>query len=313
MEILYILTGLVILFLGGELLINGSILIAKHLNISKILVSSVIVGFGTSMPEMTVSIEAMIKDTPEIAIGNVIGSNIANILFILGVSAIISPLYLKDDFMKRDLVMMVSATILLVLLSLSGALGFFHGLLMLVILISYITYSYLHDKKYFSNKDIENIESDLKFINNLNLPKSLFISLIGIIMLIFGSSLFLDGSIILGNRLNVSQEVIGLGIIAVGSCLPELAAVIVASYRRHGNIVIASIVGSNIFNILSIVGVISLIKNITMPENILQFDLWLFLATTMILSIMMFLGVKFGRFIGFLFLTSYILYFYNLF
>ncbi|MFT4718524.1 MAG: cation:H+ antiporter [Rickettsiales bacterium] len=313
MDILTIISGLIILYLGGEALIKGSISVARHLNISRILVTSVIVGFGTSMPEMTVSVEAMLKGAPEIAIGNVIGSNIANILFILGISAIISPFCLKDKFIQRDVVVMLISTIILCILGSLGMIGIIQGLFMLVILASYITYSYLQDKNNFSNKDIKNIDSDLGFVKNFNLPLSILMSLIGVGLLIVGSSLFLDGSIEIANKFNISKEVIGLGIVAIGSCLPELTTVIVASIRKHGNIVIASIVGSNIFNILSIIGVISVIDDVVVPEHILKFDLWIFLTATIILSYMLLKGLKFSRKIGSVFLMTYILYFCTLF
>jgi cation:H+ antiporter len=313
-DILSILFGLVILYFGGESLIAGSISVARNLNISKILVSSVIVGFGTSMPEMTVSIGAVLKDSPEIAIGNVIGSNIANILLVLGVAATISPICLKkDDLNKKDVLVMLISTIILCLLGFLGIIGFFEGAIMLIILTAYITYSYLQDKKNFSKKDVEEVESDMGFANNLNLPLSAILSLAGIILLIIGSSLFLDGSIGIAERFNISKEVIGLGIVAIGSSLPELTTSIVASIKKHGNIVVAGIVGSNIFNILSIVGVLSMLEAISIPTEILRFDLWIFLSTTIILSFMLLRGIRLGRNIGLIFLTAYVSYFYVLF
>jgi cation:H+ antiporter len=313
MYIIQIILGLVVLFIGGEILIKGSISIARHLNISRILVSSVIIGFGTSMPEMTVSVSAMLEGSPEIAIGNAIGSNIANILFILGVCALISPFYLKDKLIKRDVIVMVISTLILFTFGILGVLTFVHGLMMILLLASYIVYSYLEDKKHFSNKDVDNIESDMGFVKNANLSLSIIIAISGIILLIAGSSLFLSGSISIANIFSIDKEIIGLGIVAIGSCLPELTTATVASFRKHGNIVIASIVGSNIFNILSIVGVISLIDDIKIPTHILQYDLWVFLASTLILSFMLLRGVKFSRVVGGLFVATYILYFYTLF
>jgi cation:H+ antiporter len=312
-DILIIISGLIILFLGGEALIKGSISVARHLNISRILVSSVIVGFGTSMPEMTVSIDAILKGAPEIAIGNVIGSNIANILFILGICAIISPFYLKDALIKRDVFVMIGSTIMLCAFGVFGVLNYAVGLFMILALISYIAYSYLNDKKHFSSSDIDNIQSDLGVVKNFNLPLSVSLCVIGIILLIAGSSLFLNGAISIANKFNISKEIIGLGIVAIGSCLPELTTAVVAAIRKHGNIVIASIVGSNIFNILSIVGVISIMTDIKIPQHILKYDLWLFLAATTILAIMLLKSIKFTRLVGSSFLTIYIVYFYTLF
>jgi cation:H+ antiporter len=313
-DVLIILSGLVILYLGGETLISGAIAVARNLNISKILVSSVIVGFGTSMPEMTVSVEAVLQNAPEIAVGNVIGSNIANILLVLGVAATISPICLKkDDLNKRDVWVMILSTILLCALGFLGIIGTIEGIIMIALLVSYITYSYLQDKKNFSKQDIPDVDSDLGFAKNFNLPLSILLSCVGMALLIVGSSLFLKGAIGIAERFNISKEVIGLGIVAIGSCLPELTTAIVASVKKHGNIVIASIVGSNIFNILSIMGVIALMEDVTIPGNILKFDLWIFLSTTAILSFMLLRGVKFSRNIGLTALTAYVSYFYVLF
>lgn len=308
-----IISGLIILFLGGESLIKGSISVARHMKISQILVSSVIVGFGTSMPEMTVSIDAVFRNTPDIAIGNVIGSNIANILFILGIAAVISPLSSKGILIKRDIWVMLAATLLFCVFALFGALNFIEGVFMIIVLISYITYSYFEDKKKSAHLNNNDHQSDEGEIKNLTLPLSMLFCIIGIVCLILGSSLFLNGAIAIANIFNISQEVIGLGIVAIGSCLPELSTAIIASYRKHGNIVIASIVGSNIFNILSIVGVMSLIREITVPAPILTFDLWVLVASTLILSMMLFKGWRLNRIVGSAFLLTYILYFYILF
>ena len=148
MDIVAIISGIIILYLGGEALIKGAVSVARHLKISKILVSSVIVGFGTSMPEMTVSVDAMLKNTPEIAVGNVIGSNIANILLILGISALITPFRMTNNSIKRDVCVKLSATIIFSLLGALQKIGFFHGLLLLGILVTYIIYSYIRALHY---------------------------------------------------------------------------------------------------------------------------------------------------------------------
>lgn len=313
MDIFKIIVGLLILFLGGESVIRGAISVARHLNISRILVSCVIVGFGTSMPEMTISVEAVIKDAAEIAIGNVIGSNIVNILFILGLAALISPINLKDSVINRDIIVMLLSTIILVILGTTGVIGFVSGVLMISILAFYIGYSYFKDRTKFSQQDIKNLEQDLGFVKNANLAVSLIICFVGFTLLIFGSSIMLDGSIALANQWQIDQEIIGLGIVAVGSCLPELVTAGIAAYRKHSNIVVASIVGSNIFNILSIVGVISLIDDIKIPPHILRLDLWILLIVTLIISVIFLKKITLGKKLGGIFLLSYIYYFYKLF
>lgn len=314
MDLFYILLGILILYCGGESLVRGSVLIAKHLKISPIFVGSVIIGFGTSLTEVTVSIEAMLKDAPEIAIGNVIGSNIANIFFILGICALISPFSVTNNRINKDVWVMLFATIILSIFGLFGKLNFLEGILMLLFLFLYIFSSYLKDKNYSDSKSKnDEINNELGWLQNLNLPLSFLLSIIGILLLIIGSSLFLDGSISLANYFQIEKEIIGLTIISFGSCLPEITTATVAAYKKRGSIVMASIVGSNIFNILSIVGIISLMGDITIPEHILKFDLWLFLGSTILLAIMIFRKIQFNRIIGCNFLLAYILYIYSLF
>ncbi|MFT6332965.1 MAG: cation:H+ antiporter [Lentimonas sp.] len=265
------------------------------------------------MPEMTVSINAMLEGFPEIAIGNVIGSNIANILLVLGISVIISPIYLKSSYIKRDVFVLIFATLILCIFGFLGSINFVGGLFMISILASYVVYSYRQDKKIFSNTDIKNIESDLGIKNNPNLLVSILLCIFGILLLVAGSSLFLKGAVDLAQRFNISKEIIGLGIVAIGTCLPELTTAVVASIKKHGNIVIASIVGSSTFNILSIVGFMALIENINFSQHMLGFDLWVLLASTLILSYMLIAGKVFSRKLGFLFLLTYGIYFYILF
>jgi len=250
----------------------------------------------------------MLQNTPEIAVGNVIGSNITNILLILGIAAMITPFSLQDRSIKRDIVAMLMATIVFSLFAFLNTIGFFHGLLLLTILVAYIIYSYIKDKESFSTQDAQDLLSDIGCFKNLNFPLSILLSVLGIVLLVTGSSLFLEGSIAIANQFNISKEIIGLGIVAAGSCLPELAAAIVASIRRQGNIVIASIVGSNIFNILSIMGVVSMIDDIKTPQHILKFDLWVFLSVSLLLAYMLLTNIKFSRKVGAAFFISYILY-----
>lgn len=202
---------------------------------------------------------------------------------------------------------MLSATIIFSLLGALQKIGFFHGLL-LAILVTYIIYSYVQDKQGIACQNPQDQQPDINNAKNLNFPVSILVSVLGITTLILGSSLFLDGAISIANKMNISKEIIGLGIVSVGSCLPELAASIVASIKKQGNIVIASIVGSNIFNILSIMGVVSMIDDIQIPEHILKFDLWIFLSVTILLSYMLLTKVKFNRKVGSSFFISYILY-----
>lgn len=314
MEIyLKIIGGLILLFVGGEVLIKGAISAAHNLNVSKLLVSSVIVGFGTSMPEMVVSIDAIMRDAPEIAIGNVIGSNIANILLITGTAIIIRPIRDYNDSFRRDIYVLVAATLFICFLNIFGMIPKWAGLLMLISLVFYISYSYISEKKSFDKSQVSDLESDLGVFKNLSLIPSLIIAISGIGILIFGSSLFISGSVALATILGVSKEIIGLGIVAVGSSLPELATSVVAAYRKHIVVIIANVIGSNIFNILSIASISSLIGDLSYPKRIAEFDLWFLLIITLYFCYKVFYNKSFNRYHGIAFVAIYLLYFYILF
>lgn len=314
MEIyLKIIGGLIFLFLGGEILIKGAISAAHNLNISKILVSSVIVGFGTSMPEMVVSIDAILRDAPEIAIGNVVGSNIANILLITGIAIIIRPFLKYEDSFKKDIYVLVLATTFICFLSIFGGIKKLAGFLMISSLIAYITYSYNFEKKNFNENQVSDIESDLGVFKNLSLIPAILLAIAGIIVLVLGSSLFISGSVMLAEILGVSKEIIGLGIVAVGSSLPELATSVVAAYRKHIAVIIASVLGSNIFNILSISSISAIIGNLYYPQRLLDFDLWFMLITTLYFCYKIFFNKSLTRYHGISFVLIYFIYFYILF
>jgi len=313
MELLLVLAGIIVLFIGGESLIKGTVSIAINLKISKILVSSVIVGFGTSMPEMTISLQAMFQGSPEIAIGNIIGSNIANILLIIGLCALISPFSFKNLSSRRDIYAMLISIAVYFIFDLTGKVTFFNGLLMILGLCCYIIYSYFHDKKNFKDEDIKNIEQDLGMSQPYNIWKSFAMAIIGILLLVAGSSLFLKGATSLAQRFHISEEVIGLFVVALGSCLPELATSIIAALRKHTSVIVSAIVGSNIFNILSIGGAISLVEDVNIPSHIAMIDVPFLLITTCIFAFLLIKGVNFSRLYGLLFTATYVVYTYLLF
>lgn len=309
MEILLIIAGVIILFFGGESLIKGAIHIAKNLKISALLVSSVIIGFGTSMPEMVVSVSAVFKDASDIAIGNVVGSNIANVLLIIGIAAFISPFCIKDKSINRDVLVMILAATLLLVFSFFANLSLFSGMLFMLILITYISYSYHLDKMV----DKHNVEQKIDEGRYLNIYVSCGFAVVGLLLLVLGSWLFLEGAIAFARRFDISEEVIGLGITAVGSSLPELVTILIAAIRKNGAIAASGVIGSIIFNILSIVGVISIIDDVDIPANMINIDLPLSVAIIAVFALFLLKGWSFNRKVGLIFIGSYAIYFYKLF
>lgn len=305
-DFIMIAAGLVLLFFGGEGLIKGAVSLARNFGLSKLLVSAVIVGFGTSMPEMTVSVGAALKNSPEIALGNVVGSNIANILLIVAIATLIYPILIKERAVKRDAAMMITASVLLCGLALYGSLGFIGGLLMFSGLIAYIAWCYSQDRKNASQTPAH-IEEDIEGAP-LSVMVASFYSLAGLGLLVGGAYLLVEGAISLARDFGLSEAVIGLTIVAVGTSLPELATSIVAALRKHGDVIVGNILGSNIFNILAILGVTAMVKTIPMTGQIASTDVWIMLAVAFVFALPLWLGLRIGRGAGIAMLIAYCAY-----
>ncbi len=302
-DTLMIIAGLILLFVGGEFLVKGSVSLARNLGLSKVLVSSVIIGFGTSMPEMTVSVGAALKGSSDISLGNVVGSNIANILLIVGVAALICPILVEDKKIRRDISMMLFATVILCALALYGVIGLVSGLLMFSFLLAFIFYCYQQDR---SSKAVEVTSGNEEII--LPLSKSSVYSLSGLVLLIGGAYMLVEGGISLARNFGLSEAVIGLTIVAVGTSLPELATSMIASLKKQGDVVIGNILGSNFFNILAILGITSMIKPVIIIEQIMNFDLWVMLGVAIFLSIFLWVPFKINRIIGSFMVLLYVSY-----
>lgn len=303
-DILMIVAGLILLFFGGEGLIKGAVSLARSFGLSRLLVSAVIVGFGTSMPEMTVSVGAALKGSSEIAIGNVVGSNIANILLIVGIAALIFPILLKGQAVRRSAAVMVMASIVLCALALYGTLGFAAGLVMFASLVAYLIWSYRHDRKNLDNATDPTIE-DIDGEKHLPATIATLYTVAGLGLLVGGAYLLVEGAIALARDFGLSEAVIGLTIVAIGTSLPELATSIVAAIRKQGDMIIGNIIGSCIFNILAILSITGMVKAIPITGHIASFDVWIMLAITIIFSAFLWFGIRIGRRTGLAMLMLY--------
>lgn len=303
-DILMILAGLVLLFFGGEGLIKGAVSLARSYGLSKLLVSAVIIGFGTSMPEMTVSISASLKGSSEIALGNVVGSNIANILLILGITAILSPISINRQAVRRDTLMMIGSALILCALAIVQVISFAAGLLMFLILLGYIFWSYRQDRQ-SQALVAAHVQEDFGAEKLLTPAIALAYSVGGLLLLVGGAWLMVEGAVALARDFGISETVIGLTIVAVGTSLPELATAFVAALRKHGDVVIGNILGSNIFNILSILGVSAMVTPIPVTGQIAHIDIWLMLGVTLFFSAYLLRGQTVGRLTGSTMLITY--------
>jgi cation:H+ antiporter len=300
--------GLVLLFLGGEGLVRGSVAIATRLGLSKLVVGMVIVGFGTSAPELVVSLQAALAGSPDIALGNVIGSNIANILLILGIAALLTPLANEDGGIKREALVMLLAAAALVAALWYGELNRLIGFALLAGLAVHLTLAFLKERR--SRADIAEgaayeHEADEVTDIPLKLPIAIIATLAGLGLLVVGAELMVEGSTAIARDFGVSEAVIGLTIVAVGTSLPELATAIVAAIRRHSDVVLANIVGSNIFNVLAILGITATIAPIGVSERFLLIDGPIMLVVTLLAFVILLRARTVSRLIGGGFLASY--------
>jgi cation:H+ antiporter len=304
-DLIIIPISLLLLYLGGEGALKGVLVIARKFKLSNILVSAVIIGFGTSLAELTVSVEAVLIGSPDIALGNIIGSNIANILLVTAIAALITPIMLKNLKINRDIFVMIVASLLLLFFKFIDWLNFYSGVIFLLILFSYISYSYFQDQKDNGDKE-ENLE-------NLSLIKAIIYSVIGLATLILGGWLLVNSSIKIAQSYGISEAVIGLTIVAVGTAIPELTTTIIASIKKHNDLVIGNILGSNIFNILGILGVTLLIENIPVTDEMMKKGIWEMIAATLFFIIILRFAKSISKLIASFMLTSYAIYIVYLF
>ena len=309
LNILYLLVGVALLTAGGEGFIRGALGLAKKWGLSALFCGLVIVGFGTSMPELFVSVNAALNNQPDIAIGNVIGSNIANVLLILGLCAMIMPLTVAPISLRRDALMVIAASVLCIALSSKGVISFAEGLLLLGALAAYLTWAYLSEKGQ-SAPAAELHAAEGQEIENV--PQSMFWSVVqlvvGLGLLIAGSQILLKGAVGIAHGLGVSEAVIGLTLVAFGTSLPELTISIIAALRKHADVAVGNILGSNIFNLLGILGVSSLIKPIQVTGRVAEFDQWVMLAVALVLLLFLYTGRRLSRTEGGMLFLAYVAY-----
>ena len=307
-SILLVAGGLVLLALGGELLVRGAVGMAARLGISPLLAGLTIVGFGTSTPELATSVQAALAGSPGIAIGNVVGSNIANILFILGVSALILPLNVNPAAFQRDAIALGGSALLCTGAVMLGVIGPVVGLALIACLAGYVWYAY---KSESAAPCPEGARHEAEAEDRPVPPNTGPVILTGMIVAglaaaIFGAGLLVDGATVLASAAGVSESVIGLTVVAVGTSLPELIACVIAVLRKHADVALGNIVGSNIYNVLGILGMTAVIKPIAVPAEIASFDIWVMLGVTLLLLAQLRSGWRLTRIEGGVLVALYV-------
>ncbi|HKL16458.1 MAG TPA: calcium/sodium antiporter [Balneolaceae bacterium] len=301
----WFILGLIALIWGAEILVRSSSKLAASLGVSKLVIGLTVVAFGTSAPELAVGIEAGLMDQPDILMGNVIGSNLTNTLLILGLAALIIPLQVHKNLIRFDLPVMITSTVILILLSLNNIITFWECVILFACLIIY-----LFALVRFSGKsrltDEEIVEAGSPWLNGL-------LSLGGLVLLIAGARWMVESATIFALMAGVSELVIGLTIVAIGTSLPEIVTSILAAVRGEKDLAVGSIVGSNILNILSVIGIAGLfISGIPVQDSLLEVEYIILLAVSVICFPIFFTGRRIKRVEGAIFLTSYILYLFYL-
>lgn len=309
LNIVLLLLGIALLTVGGEALIRGSLAAAKRLGVSPLLSGLVIVGFGTSAPELVVSVNAAVEGRPDIAIGNVVGSNIGNILLILGICALISPMAVKPLALRRDAVTVVAASVLFLVLVGGSALVRTDAAIFLAALAAYLVWAYWSERFHAApSGEVHQAEAGELAV----IPKSLLWTVtavvFGLLLLISGSQVLLRGAIGIAEHFRVPEAVIGLTLVAVGTSLPELSISVIAAIRRHADVAVGNILGSNIFNLLGILGVSALLQPLPVHARILQFDQWVMLGTSLLLLVFLYSGRRLSRAEGGVLLIGYGIY-----
>jgi cation:H+ antiporter len=286
--------GLALLLFSADFMVRGAVGVARRAGLSPLIIGLTVVAIGTSAPELVTTLTATLDGTPDLALGNVIGSNMANMLLILGIAALIKPVACAPRVIARDGTMVLVATVLFVGFAMTGVFVLWHGLVLLAALTLYLGMTYRAERQMESEslhaKEVEEVSG----VPEQAMLAALFL-LGGLIGTVLGAKLLVDGGVAVAESLGVSKTVIGLTLVAIGTSLPELAIVVVASLRGHADVALGNVLGSNIFNLLGITGVVAVVAPLQVSASLLQFDIWLLLGVTALLMPLMLTGGRLSR------------------
>ena len=308
--IVLLIIGLIVLIVGGDYLVRGSSSIALRLNLSPLVVGLTIVAFGTSAPELVISVQSALQGSPDLAMGNVVGSNICNLALVLGITAVINPVRVQANSIRVDWPMTMGTSILLFLAVREGYLEASEGIFFILILCTYLFFIIRQSRRDVLASKKEQ-EEEIPDAPSKQIWKDVGFIIIGCIGLYFGSEWFVGSAKDLALSLGVEERVVGLTVVALGTSLPELVTAAVASYKGQTDLALGNLMGSNIFNILSILGITSIIREIHVHVDILNKDIiWMLMITLMILPLMV-MRREVGRVDGFILLIVYAVYIYT--
>ncbi|MEL0108095.1 MAG: calcium/sodium antiporter [Rhodospirillaceae bacterium] len=314
MSYVFVAAGLVLLIVGGEFLVRSSVALADRLGLSPLLIGLVVVGLGTSAPELAVSVEAAITGAPGIAVGNVIGSSIANILLVFAIAVLILPMTSWPVMVKLDATVMLLASIILLGVAQLGSMNKLIGIGFVIAITAYITTTYFYEKNIKKKRDgtlHEQAADEFQDIQ-FTLPIAIIVAIGSIGILIGGAHLLINGATDIARSFGVSEAIIGLTLVAIGTSLPELATAIVAAVRRHHDVILGNIIGSNIFNIFCVLGVTASITEVSIEQRFRLIDAPILTVTCLALLAILWRERPIGRPVGLFFILCYGAYTYYL-
>lgn len=319
---LLLLGGLVLLVLGGELLVRGSVNVASRLGVSPLVIGLTLVGFGTSTPELVTSVQAALAGAPGIAYGNIVGSNIANILLILGVATIILPIAVESSTLKRDGVVMIGVTLAFAAMAATMPAGRLVGAVFVAALCLYIYVAFWQESRAGAehgavyDKSLAAQDADAGLVpaarSKGSLLWPLLMALAGLGIVVYGGNLLVTGAVGLARSFGISETVIGLTIVAVGTSMPELVTSVMAALRRQTDVAFGNIVGSNIYNILGIGGATALMSPTTVPQEIVTFDNLVMIGVSLLVLVFAWTGRQISRPEGGVLLAGYGVYVWSI-
>ncbi|MEM7442117.1 MAG: calcium/sodium antiporter [Pseudomonadota bacterium] len=288
-----VLVGFVLLIVGADFLVRGAVAVARWIGVSPLVIGLTVVAFGTSLPELVVSLRAALGDAQGLALGNIVGSNVANILLILGVAALIFPIRCTRTALVRDGSAMMAATVFFAVAAVLGGFGLIYGVTALICLLGLMLYSYFSDKK--TGETLHTLEAEeVEPIEGGGVFAAIAV-VGGLAAVIIGGELLVEGAVSIARELHVSDEVIGLTLVAFGTSVPELATTAVAAVRRQADIALGNVLGSNLFNLLGVLGVTSVTTWLPTPPTTASFDVWVLLGVSLLLLVFMRTGWRLGR------------------
>lgn len=307
-EVFFLVLGLVLLVVGSDLLLRSSVDLSLKYNVSKLVIGLTIVSFATSAPELLISVSSVLKDSSDIAISNVIGSNIANIGMVFSIALLFVTIKIKKENIKYDFPWLMIVSLLFIWFLQDSQIDRFEGLVFTSVLFLFIIFSF--KVRANENEDLDDLST-----SNMSLSKIFIFLALSSILLYSGSELFVESSIFFANYFGVSERVIGLTMVAMGTSLPELATTLVAIYKKELDISIGNIIGSNIFNILAVIGITSIIRTLSIKSSeILSFDIYVMFAFSAVLGVFFFFPRKYKMYSihGLFLLSAFLLYYFTL-